>query len=598
MNADEWQKINDLFLQATAFELPEQQEEFVRKNALNTIIYNEVMSLLAAMDKSEEFLEKPIAETTFPPPPKLKNLEQGTRVGDFTILELIGVGGFARVYLAHQHSLSRSVALKTSMHGCGEAKTLAQLNHRNIVTIYSEGTVENDEIYYICMEYVAGSNLAKFIESASTGDSLSGKQWIVGLEQLADALVYAHSKEVLHLDIKPENILIDGGQNFHLTDFNVSFAHHLKDMGDKARGGTPLYMAPEHADAFFNFREGKVNNSQVDGRADIYSFGCLMKDFFPKIEKVVSPPQYEMLMVLSQRCKQPNVADRIQTAQEVKESLRFIANLEQYALPRGSWIRASLHAPLLTLIFVVLVPQFIGSIFNILYNSITIVSQLDVTQREAFGSYVAIYNSIAYPIGVGIFAWRASLLRHIGKPLTVESAQFVQKRLLQSPLLSFGVASLGWLPGCFFFPIALDAAATPLPSQVYLHFNISIILSWLISTSYGVIFAQVVVLTMLYPLLMTRSQNAWKLKPPNFAASRIWLQIWFGLSITIPIAAAGLIIFFGPEGFSQAQYRAFRILIICVLLLSLFGIPLAQRLTSFALRKTWRYEEQDVTTKN
>lgn len=592
MNADEWQKINDLLLQATAFDVAEQQHQFVRKNAPNTFIYDEVMSLLAAMQCSEEFLEKPIGETTFPPVPKLKNLEQGTRIGDFTILELIGVGGIARVYLAHQHSLSRSVALKTSLRGSGEAKTLAQLNHQNIVTIYSEGTFDTDDVYYICMEYIAGPNLAKFIESPATGDSLTAKQWMTGLEQLADALIYAHSKEVLHLDIKPENILIDGLQNFHLTDFNVSFAHHLKDSDDKARGGTPLYMAPEHADAFFSFREGKSHHSEVDGRADIYSFGCLMKDFFPKIEKVVSQPQFEMLTALCQSCKTDSVSERIQTTQEVKDSLRFISNLDKYSVPRGSWIRASLHAPLLSLIFVVLVPQFIGSIFNILYNSITIVSQLDVTQREAFGTYVAVYNSIVYPIGVGIFAWRASVIRHIGKPLAIEVAQHIQKRLLQAPLISFGVASLGWLPGCFFFPVALDASSTPLPSQVYLHFNISIILSWLISTSYGVIFAQVLVLTTLYPLLVTRSQNAWKIAPPSFASSRIWLQIWFGLSVTIPIAAAGLIIYFGPEGFSQTQYQSFRILIIGVLLLSLVGIPIAQRLTSFALRRTWRYEEQ------
>ncbi|RCS54933.1 serine/threonine protein kinase [Bremerella cremea] len=191
------------------------------------------------------------------------------------IIELIGAGGMGAVYKARQPGLDRLVALKVLPEELGrdvkfalrftrEARTLARLNHPNIVSVYEFGHVE--ETYYFLMEFVAGSTLRDVVRAGQ----LAPAHALAIVPHLCDALQYAHDKGVIHRDIKPENILLAADGTVKIADFGLSRILGSESQHDLLTGthqvmGTPRYMAPEHL-------EGSRN---IDHRADIYSLGVV-----------------------------------------------------------------------------------------------------------------------------------------------------------------------------------------------------------------------------------------------------------------------------------------------------------------------------------
>ena len=147
------------------------------------------------------------------------------------ILELIGFGGMGAVYKARQTGLDRLVALKVLPDEIGrdvkfalrftrEARALARLNHRNIVSIHEFGKTEG--IYFFLMEFVDGSNLRDVLRAGE----LHPEQALAIVPHLCDALQYAHDQGVVHRDIKPENILLDKNGQVKIADFGpVSYTH-------------------------------------------------------------------------------------------------------------------------------------------------------------------------------------------------------------------------------------------------------------------------------------------------------------------------------------------------------------------------------------
>lgn len=187
----------------------------------------------------------------------------------YQIIEEIGRGGMATVYLAIQKSLNRQVALKVLTHTAvpgfserflREARVIASLNHRHVVTIYDIGIEQ--ERHYISMEYLTGGDLKSRI---SRGIPPATALRIV--ENIAGALQAAHEKGIVHRDVKPANILFREDDTPLLTDFGVAkqadTATHVTQTG--AIVGTPAYLSPEHA-----------HGIQLDGRADMYSLGIVL----------------------------------------------------------------------------------------------------------------------------------------------------------------------------------------------------------------------------------------------------------------------------------------------------------------------------------
>lgn len=200
--------------------------------------------------------------------------ELSRQIPELEILELIGQGGMGAVYKARQKSLGRIVALKVLQPDLAavpefaerfarEAKSLAQLNHRNIVTVHDFG--QRGGLCYLVMEFVEGANLRRVLEAGR----LSPQEALRLVPDLCDALEYAHNAGVVHRDIKPENILVDETGRAKIADFGLAKLVGQPDARLTATNqvmGTLRYMAPEQM-------EGAGG---VDHRADIYSLGVII----------------------------------------------------------------------------------------------------------------------------------------------------------------------------------------------------------------------------------------------------------------------------------------------------------------------------------
>jgi tRNA A-37 threonylcarbamoyl transferase component Bud32 len=200
----------------------------------------------------------------------------GSRLGGYLIEREIGRGGMGIVYQGIQESLGRRVAIKVLYPKYAddkqfvarfnrEAKSLANLNHPNIVSILDRG-VEGG-IFYFVMEFINGISLRHLM---AEGD-ISSKQALGIVPKICQALEYAHSQGVIHRDIKPENILIDKQGQVKIADFGLS--RIIRGDREETRitrsnlvMGTVDYMAPEQ----------RLDSKSVDHRADIYSLGVVL----------------------------------------------------------------------------------------------------------------------------------------------------------------------------------------------------------------------------------------------------------------------------------------------------------------------------------
>ena len=195
----------------------------------------------------------------------------GRNLGQYRIVEKIGKGGMATVYKAFQPTLDRYVAIKVlpPIHAENpefgerferEAKAVAQLNHPNIVPIHDFG--QDGNYRFLVMRYIDGATTLKDVMKTSLG--LTQITDLIG--QVAAALAHAHERGIIHRDVKPSNVMMDG-QWALLTDFGLArMAEVLVELTGSGVGvGTPAYMSPEQG-----------RGLPVDHRSDIYSLGILL----------------------------------------------------------------------------------------------------------------------------------------------------------------------------------------------------------------------------------------------------------------------------------------------------------------------------------
>lgn len=208
------------------------------------------------------------------PAPDLLTRLANALSGHYRIERVLGQGGMGTVFLAQDITLDRPVAIKVISPDVGtsaeirerfvqEAKTVARLRHPNIVAVYAAGEAEG--LLYFVMEFVPGESLRDRLlreKRIPTSDALNI------LRDVAHALDYAHTSAIVHRDVKPENVLLDGETGrAMLTDFGVAraFAGDLRLTGAGFVLGSPKYMSPEQASG----------DESLDGRSDLYSLGLI-----------------------------------------------------------------------------------------------------------------------------------------------------------------------------------------------------------------------------------------------------------------------------------------------------------------------------------
>lgn len=270
-------------------------------------------------------------------PPSVDQMAK--RFPSLEIISLLGAGGMGAVYKARQKGLDRFVALKILPEEFGhdvkfalrftrEARTLARLNHPNIVSVHEFGNVE--DVYYILMEYVDGSTLRDVVGAGQ----LAAEHALAIVPHLCDALQYAHDQGIIHRDIKPENILIARDGAVKIADFGLS-----RILGNENQAtaltqthqvlGTPRYMAPEQ----FEGSHG------VDHRADIYSLGVVFYEMLTgelPVGRFEVPSQKVRVdvrldeVVLRTLEKEPR--RRYQAASAIKSDLQSISSMPESAL--------------------------------------------------------------------------------------------------------------------------------------------------------------------------------------------------------------------------------------------------------------------------
>lgn len=240
----------------------------------------------------------------------------GEAVGEFRLLSCLGRGAHGAVFLADQPSLAnRPVVLKVTSCDGLEHLSLAQLRHPHIVPLYCVQDILDRNLRLLCMPYLGGAPLARLWHDMAEVpvDRRRGRDWLSGLDQvqsqaepslgvtsqgparaflaradyiasvcwigacLADALHFAHQCGLVHLDIKPSNVLMAADGMPMLLDFHL--ARPPIGAGERVRrglGGTPLYMSPEQRAAMREIHDGRPVAQAVDGRSDIYSLGLVL----------------------------------------------------------------------------------------------------------------------------------------------------------------------------------------------------------------------------------------------------------------------------------------------------------------------------------
>lgn len=298
----------------------------------------EILAAARKCKHCKEWLEDPPTTTT-----SIRNPETLVREAlneNYEIEKELGRGGMAIVYKAKQRSLGRDIALKVLPQGVShdkkmlerfhrEARSAARLNHPHIVTIIDEG--ETNGVHFMAMEYLSGRDLHEMIQEDGR---LPCDEAVSIITPIADALAYAHKKDMIHRDVKGSNVMITDIGRPVLMDFGIAYASseaRLTQTGTVL--GTPEYMSPEQA-----------RGTEVEPRSDLYSLGVVLYEaitgelphsgghpmsvVYKVLHEPYKPPRQirpeipEWLEQVVAKCLMKDVDDRFSSCDDLAEALR------------------------------------------------------------------------------------------------------------------------------------------------------------------------------------------------------------------------------------------------------------------------------------
>jgi serine/threonine protein kinase len=267
-----------------ALNLPKEKRESFLKEACGDDLHllHRVQTLLKGHSIDDGFLESPVLDSEMVLDSNFHLKVPGTIIDRYTLLEKIGEGGMAVVYLAQQEEpIKRKVALKIIKLGMdtnlviarfeAERQALAVLDHPNIAKVFDAGATETGRPYFV-MELVKGVSITEYCDKNQS----STKERLDLFISVCNAVQHAHQKGIIHRDIKPSNIMVtlqDGKPLVKVIDFGIAKATN-QQLTEKTfftryaqMIGTPAYMSPEQAE---------MSAIDIDTRTDIYSLGVLL----------------------------------------------------------------------------------------------------------------------------------------------------------------------------------------------------------------------------------------------------------------------------------------------------------------------------------
>jgi serine/threonine protein kinase len=342
MNPDRMQRIEALYGETLALPDGERKAFLDRACGGDGELKHEIESLLAYQRQAESYMDRPAFHQV------AQSLADGTGVlvdrmlGRYQLLSLVGRGGTAAVYCAVDTRLNRLVAVKVLPAFIAgdrerverfehEARAVAVLNHPHICTLHDIGT--EGEMHYLVFEYLVGEALS---DRLSRG-ALPLSEALDDATQIAGALAYAHDLGIIHLDLKPSNIMLMRN-TLKLFDFGIAELRYpdMPASPSSAASGTPGYMSPE-----------QLESKETDLRTDVFAFGVVMYEMitgrsaFPargSLEAAVlnlkecpppisrfQPEVPQEVELLVTRCLARNPSERWQSMSDLQSHLRAAA---------------------------------------------------------------------------------------------------------------------------------------------------------------------------------------------------------------------------------------------------------------------------------
>lgn len=325
----------------------------------------------------------------------------------YEIKDVVGVGGMAVVYKALDIKLKRNVAIKVLQDDVAmdaesrrrfrtEYQAVAMLSHPNIRAVYD--VVSSGDTEYIVMEYVDGINLKQYLKKK---DALTWKEALHFASQIAKALSHAHSKGIIHMDIKPQNIMLPKDGTAKVADFGIAMMEDAPESEESDEAvGSIHYISPEQA-----------RNENIDARTDIYSLGIVMYEMLtgklpfdgstaaevavqqysliPEAPSVLNPGIPEELEEITLKAMQADPAERYQSADEM------LADLDDF--------RKGMTSPLVEREPVVPVETAIhGEKLHIIRRNVPRISNMGELSREAYVRRRARAGKISLLLGMGL----------------------------------------------------------------------------------------------------------------------------------------------------------------------------------------------------
>ncbi len=284
MNDSVWFRARALFLRSLEQPADERAAFVRRESGSDLALLEQVEQLLEGHEVDASLLDRPAALA-------LRGSSNLTRdngcdleqIGNYRLLEQVGVGGFGVVYLAEQlQPIQRRVALKLIHAGLNldeyvrrfeaERQALALMNHANVAKVFDAGTTDDGARPYFVMEYVEGPSLTDYCDH----ERLTTRERLELMIQVCDGVHHAHQKGIIHRDLKPSNVLVATESERpvpKIIDFGIAKALGARltegtlhtELGKVI--GTPEYMSPEQADGA---------SDDIDTRSDLYSLGVLL----------------------------------------------------------------------------------------------------------------------------------------------------------------------------------------------------------------------------------------------------------------------------------------------------------------------------------